>query len=689
MKRSLDKHATQRFMLGLTVLFTSCSDEGFSSSAMFPIETTSDGGDEGQEQDGSGGDVTGGGEDDDGGDPIGDFVCPLACDFGRCVFALSTGTPTCECDEGYVSTGNQCIACTVADPTDLQINVPTVELQGIIRVDGDATSLSEYETGAIYLRDQNAGDEILLGYLHESSFSRRVVPGVYDIVYENINGVTIAPRNRHAVINTLAVDSDELLEIDLRRTYVFGDITINGVQPNNYEYEYGRLSLRSADSTGTDDVPLGTTKNGWFDAYVLPGYYDVYFTHVEGSTIVPQNADTKVASDIYISGQSDLRVDIDIPVTRVSGSLTLAGRSPPQSTYEVGRVFLAQGSSEPVEIGSTDAPDFDVRLIPGTYNIVYQYESGVTHVPRNQQANIGTLDVVDEASMNATIDIPVVNITGEFRTGDALTPNDPSDDGILRLINDSGDEVILGNTHGQYYQALVIPGTYNIMYSQETSSTRLPANTFARLGTVDIANTGSTVDIDISAVRVEGTITQNDAEPSHSGYDDARLYLRNRTTGDSVLLANTTQGQFSRMVIPGEYDIVYSVETAGATAAVNQDRILRTVTIESSDSVVDLPVDIPTITATGSITVDATSPPPSGQASISLVDIQTEDEISLGQASNGAFQRQLLSGTYLVRYGLNEENPEWPQNTHAALQCVVLEQPNSPTALQSPQGTSP
>jgi hypothetical protein len=168
-------------------------------------------------------------------------------------------------------------------------------------------------------------------------------------------------------------------------------------------------------------------------------------------------------------------------------------------------------------------------------------------------------------------------------------------------------------------------------------------------------------------------VTVNGAPPPASEYDDGRIYLRNLETDDSVLLGSTRLGAISGLVVPGQYEVYYSVETAGQIVPLNAGAYIGTIEVQP-DVPVDLPVDIRTHDFAGVVTINDGAPPASDadRGLLLLEDAETDDVIQLGEVAAGSFSVPLMSGTYVMYYEVLQSSGGVPVNTHAAIGCFEL-----------------
>jgi hypothetical protein len=158
--------------------------------------------------------------------------------------------------------------------------------------------------------------------------------------------------------------------------------------------------------------------------------------------------------------------------------------------------------------------------------------------------------------------------------------------------------------------------------------------------------------------------------PPDSVYDDGRVYLRNRTSGDAVLLGNTRLAQYSATVVPGTYDVVYEAELSDAIVPVNKAAVIVPgVVVDAGE--VTLDIDVPVAQVSGQIQIADAVPPTGGEelGNLYLEDVQSEDLIWIGSTLSPNFATPLASGRYLLRYRGQAGGDALPANANAGISC--------------------
>ncbi|MBL8944480.1 MAG: hypothetical protein JNK45_15080, partial [Myxococcales bacterium] len=427
--------------------------------------------------------------------------------------------------------------------------------------------------------------------------------------------------------------------------------------------ENGRMWLRNPASG--DEIFLGETASQVFDVYVLPGTYVVEYEGLTGAEIAPRNHRARVMTLEVPEGIGTHEARLNVTTAQIGGAFLVDGAPAPASPLERARISLRDGfTGDEFMIGDTDEGEYVVRVVAGTYDVVYAWQVGSAVVPANRHAIIGSLDTT--AAATQTIDIPTVTIGGGFLIDGEPPPPDANDDGRLSLRGPGGDEVPLGSTTAGGFERIVVAGTYDIRYAQDTSSGIAPANSDARLATIDVVRDPS-FDIDVPTAFVSGTITIGLGAPPESDYDDGWIYLRDAESGDTVLLASTRTGVYGTAIVPGKYEVVYAVETPGGQVPINAERVV--VDVVDLQDVGELDIDIP-VRGLGGVIGAAAGPDERGSLYLRTVD--HDDRSLLGTTADGTYGQPVIPGRYLVSYGVDAATGGLPVNTNAPLACIDL-----------------
>lgn len=179
----------------------------------------------------------------------------------------------------------------VVDGTPFIVNIPTVEVSGTISVDGGAAG--DFEDGRIYLRNQETGDSAYIGSVAAGAFTKRIIPGTYDLHYALEAGGEVVPQSAgEPFIKGLVIDGDlGGVAVDVPVVHVTGDIKINMDTPPSDPFDSGSLFLVGAGGSGLVAGPiyLGSTKEGSYSRRVTPGTYHLIYRVDQSETLAPAN----------------------------------------------------------------------------------------------------------------------------------------------------------------------------------------------------------------------------------------------------------------------------------------------------------------------------------------------------------------------------------------------------------------
>jgi hypothetical protein len=451
----------------------------------------------------------------------------------------------------------------ITGDTTMDIDVPIGNISGNFTVGGAAlpARFTDYGETDFYLKARDTGmlhyiGDIFYQYssggsppyaLFSGSYTARVVPGTYDLIYS---------RGCSASSSSCSVKNDSTL----------------GPFTNGYRVLQSGVVVHSGDQTLDIDVPIGNISGNFtVGGQPLPAHFTDY-----GETDFYLKArDTGLLhyiGDIFYqyNGGSP-------PYALFSGSYT--ARLVP-GTYDLiySRGCSASSSSCSVKNDSTLGP------FANGYRVL---QSGVVIASGNQ-----TLD----------IDVPIGNVSGNFTVGGNPLPPTYTDYGetdFYLKARDTGLLHYIGDIFYQYnggsppyalfsgsYTARLVPGTYDLIYSRGCSasssscsvkfdSTLGPfANGYRVLQSgVVIASGNQTLDIDVPTRNVSGNFTVAEAAlpPRYTDYGETDFYLKARDTGLLHYIGDIFyqydggsppyalfSGSYSARLLPGTYDLIYA-----------------------------------------------------------------------------------------------------------------------------------
>jgi hypothetical protein len=273
---------------------------------------------------------------------------------------------------------------------------------------------------------------------------------------------------------------------------------------------------------------------------------------------------------------------IDVPATPVSGKVTINGAHVGDDNTN-GAIVALTRSGPSAFLDDQALLPFDTNgaystlVMPGTYEVRYlSRQFAEPGAPTNMGANYGGVTlrrgvVVGTSPLSLDVDVPAatVSLTATV-AGKALTKAVYNGDGAFSLVSADGDSALLTgkDTAKGAYTALVIPGTYDLVYAGYTSGAGMPVNTAARIQTGIVLGTSPvSLKADLTATKVSIALTAGGTAVAAT--TDFAIDLTLRTVaGDLVTLARdtTTVNTFSALVVPGTYDLYYGAPNANARA---------------------------------------------------------------------------------------------------------------------------
>lgn len=431
---------------------------------------------------------------------------------------------------------------------------------------------------------------------------------------------------------------------------------------------YGRVKLRNRASG--DVVPLGLT-NAQAAVFMVPGVYDVLYEHREGSDF-PRNS-SAVLERIEVGDDADFKIDI-VPIV-MRGAIGFApGSEPATPGLNYGRVWLVNPTTDDrVLLGTTQDDVYDVKVLPGEYEVHYEYQETQGDAPLNNDGFVMDLSILDPGDTERNIIIPVAQVSGAVTVDDDFVASG-IDYGELELRDvHTGDRFHLGYTNSpDDYSVTVIPGTYEVVYSSRELGTLTPVNRNTVVDLIQVTEGSNDIQINLRTSEVSGEFTLGGETPPTEDYDDGLVTLE-RADGDPVVLGNTRSGFYNRRVLAGSYDVFYGQDTASQSMPVNTHaRLGKPVLIDTRTR--DLDIDIGVVEVLGTMTIGGVEAPDSAydDGRVFLRNAESGDSVLLGNTREGSYAARLVPGTYDIVYANEFSDTILPVNQGAVLVSGVL-----------------
>jgi hypothetical protein len=171
----------------------------------------------------------------------------------------------------------------------------------VVTLTGTTTTAPSQPGGIIVLQSRSQpGDFADLAIAGNGAYTARVVPGRYDVVYENRLVYAWEPdvpraRNAHHVLRRdvdFRSPGAATLDVEVRAQSLHGSIRLDGQLA--VASHSGQVVLRSAD--GKDSAYIAAVTASQYSAWVFPGTYDVYFVNTSPTITTPlvRNANARL-----------------------------------------------------------------------------------------------------------------------------------------------------------------------------------------------------------------------------------------------------------------------------------------------------------------------------------------------------------------------------------------------------------
>lgn len=464
----------------------------------------------------------------------------------------------------------------------LHLDMTRVQIEGAFTLDGAPPPVSALESADISLHNQRTGDLVPLGKSSDGAYTRLVLPGEYEVIYELSQGGLVVPRNARAVVGNASIPATTKIivpiDVDLESGQVFGDIRINGELPPSSTDDYGRIFF--VDTLTGEATSLGNTLSGSYGGRLLAGTYDVYYRAVTPGEVSPVNSNARlIAGYELLPGNHTL--DLDIPAVDVDAVVTINGAAPPATVFEDGWIMLRnEGSGDEAPLGrsSENGGVLSARVIPGDYEVFWDLESGGAQVPANLRARLESVQV--PADVPLAIDVAMVQSTGDFLLDGVSPPATNFENAAIRLVvPETGDTVFIGETAAGDFQRKLVAGAYAIDYRLEAGGAQVPRNTHAIFGQVCMANAAGVEvqrHVELRSDQIAGGFFFNGNLPPASALESGRIFLVDPVTGGEIPVGMTQDASFNIRVLSGRYEVYYGLETGGALVPRNSRALLGT-----------------------------------------------------------------------------------------------------------------
>jgi len=356
-------------------------------------------------------------------------------------------------------------------------------------------------------------------------------------------------------------------------------------------------------------------------------------------------------------------LDLDVKSVMVNGTVTLNGAAFPSGSN--GSIaFAPSGTKTSSGVALDGIGHYALTLVAGTYDVSYGGDPsscGNGQVP-TAPCNGGPIKTNVGLTTNGELDVDVsaVRVTGTVTLNEQPFPSPTGYERVVFASSDQSlsDAVAYLDSDGTY-ATMILAGKYDVAYgagSSDCSNAQAPCNGGVLKPNMTFSTTG-TLDLDVKAVTVSGTVTLN-GQPIPSTGSRGQIELTPTdpsTTPISIELGDGEDATYTAMVLAGTYDVGYDGDDSGChgTAApvipCNGAVVKSGVSLKTSG---DLDLDVTTVQVSGAVTLNGAAFPVSETAG-SLVWRPldgTPTTVSLGGDGVATYAVTLVAGRYVTEY---------------------------------------
>lgn len=579
------------------------------------------------------------------------------------LFAATTAGAEQIFQSGFEGPG-PCVDVSAGDSA--AFDVPSVTITPQFRLNGKQFPVDATRYANVYLANAD-GYQVLLGSTSTALLpSVRVVPGLYDVVYEYVTGANIPLNHGARLMRNLWLGTDRTLTIEMSSVKVNAEFRHNGVLFANDAANAGNLFLDGIHLGG--EAVLGSTSQQQAAFTILPGAYRLIYRHDTGNA-VPFNGNARLdRHDLDAAGAHAF----DVPSVVVNVTFRLNGVSFPNSAYERGAFTLAGAEGGIVDLHDSTVTSVQRRITPGQYSVHWQRVAGGGIVPINDDAIVaGPYDINDAASLLA--DVQTVDTSGDFFVNGAAPPASVYETGDAFVVDpNTAAKTLIGRTYEQQYAARLVAQPYAIGYRIAAGGSVLPSNPDTVLVAAWNPVAEPVRDIDIASIDYLADALLNGAAFPASVYASGWLYLQPDGGGPPTVLGPTYDGSFDRRLLPGSYFAVYRHD-AGTNVPRNENAPIpgmRTISGAPMARATTDTIDVPSVAVSRNITLNSAAFPAATNARLRWRARHSygDDSAFWGYSMNGTLAVNLVPGQYDIMYE-HDSGATIPQNAYQRLAC--------------------
>ncbi len=542
------------------------------------------------------------------------------------------------------------------------IDIPTVSFTADFHHNG-MLHQSELANGQFFLKNLEDNERTSLGTLYEQSADITFIEGEYQLEYFHQFGDGL-PKNFPALLDQSFSLVDTTYEIfNVQSVTVGFNVQLNSQEFPSGEGNEASIWLRSVD--GGSEIYLGNTSQASIETQVVPGEYNVFYRYISGEDI-PINQEFQLPNVVEIDSSTTLEIELE--------SIDIRARF---NTKEFENLFdeenianfyiKSETTGLPTLIGSSSDSIVSAKLIPGEYELIYDYQEGV-NIPINQMTTIETLVVKDGQTVIEPV-VSLVTLEGSYSYNGQIPSSSPYDNANLELLDlATNQRYFIGQTRELSYQALhLLSGEYQVIYSHRQGD-ELPKNKDAIITSGLALHESQRLDIAIQSIILQPSFTLNGEAFSTSPYSRSEIYLQ-RQNEQPVFIGHTNRPADPVVIIPGDYQVVYKNKQV-IDIPLNDNFVLDTTysVMESSDLAINF--------ESTSIRIETTingEPAPTSPYDSGLMILANQSEMFDIGFTREPVDLILLKGTYDVYYKRNQYAALLPLNTQKKIATITVD----------------
>jgi hypothetical protein len=392
----------------------------------------------------------------------------------------SGGVSPVPCNYGPVLKG-----VSLTSDGALDVDVPTVHVQGTVAVNGQAMPSANGDRGQLEFDLDGGGSAYTKGFgaSGPGSYQMTLLSGSYSVRWSGSSSLcesgagSPVPCNDGPVLKGVSLTSDGALDVDVPTVHVQGSVAINGQPMPGASGDRGSIEFDLDGGGSATTKSFGPSGAASYQITLLSGSYSL---HWDGSSSlcdadtpspVPCN-DGPVMKNVSLT--SDGALDVNVPAVHVEGSVRINGQAMPNADGNRGSLeFELDGGSSGYtkDFASTGAASYQLTLLAGGYTVSWDGNSSLcdaetpSPVPCNYGPVLENLALMSDGALD--VDVPTVTVNGNLTLdGQPLPPAD-TDRGNLdfSLVNggSAASRSFLGSGPTSY-QVTLLAGRYVVSH---------------------------------------------------------------------------------------------------------------------------------------------------------------------------------------------------------------------------------